>query len=54
MTNDAKWDPEMDPGTEEMILWETETNDRLLVSCTKPSWRRETIRCFNSTAAHQK
>ena len=30
MTNDAKWDPEMDPGTEEMILWETETNDRLV------------------------
>ena len=30
MTNDAKWDPEMDPGTEEMILWETETNGCLV------------------------
>ena len=30
MTNDAKWGPEMDPGTEEMILWETETNGHLV------------------------
>lgn len=37
-----------------LMLIRTETNDRLLVSCTKPAWRRETIRCFNSTAAHQK
>ena len=26
MKNDAKWGPEMAPGIEGMILWETETS----------------------------